>query len=260
MLKCNVIDLGMIDYQEFLALQESLWQLRSNNAIDDTLLLLEHPPVLTLGRQGNPEHILISWNELAKMGVKIYEVNRGGDITYHGPGQIVGYPIMDLNGHGRDIKAFIRKLEDCCILLLEREYAISARSDENSYTGVWVGDQNIAAIGIAIKHWITMHGFAFNVNTRLEHYRWIVPCGIADKGVTSLERLTGKTQNITTLKRQLTDCFAAVFGAEMTKMTRTELESCMKGSFFSWRSRTKNSPLSILTKHSNRFNMSRPLA
>jgi lipoyl(octanoyl) transferase len=109
--------------------------------------------------------------------------------------------------------------------LLKQEYAISARNDEKTYTGVWVGDQKITAIGIALKQWITMHGFAFNVNTQLEHFRWIVPCGIADKGVTSLERLTGKTQDIPTLKRQLTDCFAAIFGLEIVKMSRAELES-----------------------------------
>jgi lipoyl(octanoyl) transferase len=227
-MKCNLIDLGLIDYPEALALQESLWQLRSKGRIDDTLLLLEHPPVLTMGRRGNPAHILLSRPDLDRIGVKIYEVNRGGDVTYHGPGQIVGYPIMDLNGHGRDIKAFVRKLEDVFILLLEREYAISARSDSKTYTGVWVGDQKITAIGIALQQWITMHGFAFNVNTRLEHFRWIVPCGISDKGVTSLERLTGKTQDILTLKRQLTAYFAAVFGLEMVGITRTELESRLR--------------------------------
>jgi lipoyl(octanoyl) transferase len=227
-MKCNVIDLGMIDYSEALALQESLWQLRSRGGIDDTLLLLEHPPVLTMGRRGRPEHILLSRPDLARMGVNIYEVNRGGDVTYHGPGQIVGYPIMDLKDQGRHIKAFVRKLEDVFILLLEREYAITARSDEKTYTGVWVGDQKITAFGIALKQWVSMHGFAFNVNTRLEHFRWIVPCGIADKGVTSLERLTGKRQDLPTVKRQLVEYFAAIFGMDMVWMTRTELESRLR--------------------------------
>jgi lipoate-protein ligase B len=120
--------------------------------IDDTLLFLEHPPVLTMGWRSNSVHILLSRPDLDRMGVKIYEVNRGGDVTYHGPGQIVGYSIIDLNGHGRDIRVFVRKLEEVFIFLLKQEYAIFARSDEKTYTGVWVGDQKITAIGIALKN------------------------------------------------------------------------------------------------------------
>jgi lipoyl(octanoyl) transferase len=228
-MRCNVVNLGLVDYADALALQESIWKMRSRNEIDDTLLLLEHPPVITVGRRGNPAHILFSRSRLEAMGVRIHEVNRGGDVTYHGPGQIVGYPILDLNGYGKDIKAFVGWLEDVFIRLLEGEYAIQARRDEKTYTGVWVGDQKITAIGIAVKQWVTMHGFAFNVNTCLEHFRWIVPCGIADKGVTSLEQLTGKTQDLPTLYRKLTDYFAAVFGWETMKLTRAELESRIQG-------------------------------
>mgnify|MGYP000895680336 FL=1 len=213
-MKLNVVKLGKMDYGEALKIQERLLKRRQNSEIDDTLLLVEHPPVLTVGIRGSDSNILISRETLEQNGVKIYEVNRGGDVTYHGPGQIVGYPILDLNGHGRDIRDFLFKLENVFIELLRDEYGIEAYRQEKKYTGVWVGDEKITAIGIAVKRWVTMHGFAFNVNTNLEHFKWIIPCGITDKGVTSLQKLLGHPLDFEEVNNKVAEYFCKVFGME----------------------------------------------
>ena len=213
-MKINIVKLGLTEYAHALAIQERLLQLRQNNETGDTLLLVEHPPVLTMGRRAKAENVIVSEQALSAIGVKVFEVSRGGDVTYHGPGQIVGYPIMDLNDHGRDIKVFVRKMEDVFIRLLDKEYGITAHREENKYTGVWVGEEKITAIGIAVKHWVTMHGFAFNVNTNLEHFRWINPCGITDRGVTSLKKLTGNAQDMDKLYDMVADYFCDVFNLE----------------------------------------------
>lgn len=210
----NISVLGKIDYAEALAIQQKLHELRLQNQIEDTFLLLEHPPVLTLGTRGVYSNILLPEKELEAGGVKIYEVNRGGDVTYHGPGQIVGYPVMDLKEHGRDIKQFVWNLEEVFIRLLKENFEISAYRDQNKYTGVWVDNNKITAIGIAVKRWVTMHGFAFNVNTNLEHFKWINPCGILDKGVTSLEKLTGSEHDISHMNELLIKYFTEIFGLE----------------------------------------------
>lgn len=209
--KVNVIRLGTIDYDKALSIQERLSAMRQQNEIDDCLLILEHYPVLTMGVRAEESNILLPQKQLEEEGVKIYEISRGGDVTYHGPGQIVGYPILDLNNHGKDIKAFVWNLEEVFIRLLKNKYDISAHREEKKYTGVWVGDNKITAIGIAVKKWVTMHGFAFNVNTNLDHFKWINPCGITDKGVTSLQKLLGHTLDIELLKDQVTDYFCDVF-------------------------------------------------
>ncbi|SHJ16928.1 lipoyl(octanoyl) transferase [Geosporobacter subterraneus DSM 17957] len=188
----NIISLGTMDYQRSLKIQEKLLLMRQQDRINDTLILVEHPPVLTLGRRGDYTNIVASKELLKKQGVCIYEVNRGGDVTYHGPGQIVGYLIFDLNNYDQDIKNFVAKIEYGIINLLKNEYNIAAYVKDKKYTGVWVDEKKIAAIGIAVKRWVTMHGFAFNVNTVLEHYRWINPCGITDKGVNSLQSILGE--------------------------------------------------------------------
>lgn len=207
----SVVSLGMINYHKALQLQQKLVQMRQAQQIGDVLILLEHPPVLTLGKRGNDSNIIVSKAFLKLHQVEIIAVDRGGDVTYHGPGQIVGYPIMDLNRHGKDIKYFIWRLEEVFIRLLREEYGIPAFRDEKRYTGVWVGNQKITAIGVAVHHWITSHGFAFNVNANLEHFKWINPCGILDKGVTSLQQLLGIPQDLAHLKQLIIQYFCEVF-------------------------------------------------
>jgi lipoyl(octanoyl) transferase len=213
-MKLNVCNLGRIGYGEALALQEKLVGLRQRGLISDTLLLLEHPPVLTLGVRGDETNILLPQEELRRMGVEVYRVGRGGDVTYHGPGQVVGYPIVDLTEQGRDIKRFVWNVEEVFIRLLSKRFGITADREEKKYTGVWVGNDKITAIGIAVKRWVTMHGFAFNVNTDLEHFKWINPCGLLDRGVTSLQKLLGHELDFDEMYDAVAEYFASVFGAE----------------------------------------------
>jgi lipoyl(octanoyl) transferase len=210
-MKLNILQPGRLDYKEALDLQEKLMYQRQQNEIPDTLILLEHTPVLTLGRRGEYENILLSKETLEAQGVKIYEVSRGGDVTYHGPGQIVGYPIMDLSQMGKDVKEYVYKIEEVFIRLLLNEFGIKADRDEKKYTGVWVGNEKITAIGIAVKRWVTMHGFAFNVNTDLSHFHWINPCGITDKGVTSVQKLLGREMDFAKMNELVIKYFVEVF-------------------------------------------------
>ena len=222
-MKLNVVSLGRIDYKEALEIQEKILLLRQQRKINNTLLLLEHPPVITLGRRGMYSNIIAAGEKLEAKRINIYEVARGGDVTYHGPGQIVGYPIVNLKDLNRGVKDYVWGIEECFICLLKNEFAISAHRDEKRYTGVWVGDKKITAIGIAVKHWVTMHGFAFNVNTELEHFKWINPCGITDKGVTSLEKLKGYSQDIGKLNGMVADYFCEVFGFQPELINRRDL-------------------------------------
>lgn len=224
-MKIHVTSLGKMDYMETLQLQEKLMELRIAGRVEDHFLLVEHPPVLTLGRRGQYENIIVPEELLKQQGVSTYEVNRGGDVTYHGPGQIVGYPIMDLANYGKDIKDFVWRIEEIFIRLLDEEYGIHADRDEKKYTGVWVGNEKITAIGIAVKHWVTMHGFAFNVNTNLEHFSWINPCGITDKGVTSLQKLLGHPLDYERLNQLVLEHFCRVFHAEPVYVDRETLVS-----------------------------------
>jgi len=213
-MKLNVVNLGKMDYQKALNIQEQLLSLRQEGKIDDTLLLVEHPAVITIGRRGSYSNIVVPESFLKENGIEVYEVSRGGDVTYHGPGQIVGYPVMDLNNYGKDIKAFVWNIEEVFVKLLKEQFNITAYREEKKYTGVWVDNCKITAIGIAVKKWVTMHGFAFNVNTNLDHFKWIVPCGITDKGVTSLEKLTGYTQDFEKLNLLVSEYFNLVFGTQ----------------------------------------------
>lgn len=226
-MKIKAALLGRVDYAQALDIQQKLVLLRQSNEVEDTLLLLEHPPVITLGRRGAYSNILLPQNELEAAGVGVFEVNRGGDVTYHGPGQIVGYPVMDLRNYGRDIKNFVWRIEEIFIRLLRDEFNLEAHRDKNKYTGVWIENEKITAIGIAVKHWVSMHGFAFNVNTQLEHFKWIVPCGLADRGVTSLERQLGCSQDITRLNELVLRYFCEVFNVEFTYVDIVrEVRSC----------------------------------
>jgi lipoyl(octanoyl) transferase len=191
----RVIDvrrLGVVPYPEALAMQRALVEERRAGRVEDLLLLLEHPNVLTLGVRGDRgrSHILAGPEVLDALEVQVHETGRGGDITYHGPGQIVGYPILDLRPDRLDVHRYVRDLEEV-LIRTAAEYGIDATRVQGM-TGVWVEREKLAAIGVRIARWITSHGFAFNVNTDLRHFNLIVPCGIPDRGVTSLERLLGR--------------------------------------------------------------------
>ena len=180
----NILDLGLSDFNETWDLQKKLQTRRILNEIEDHLLLVEHPPVYTFGKNAPKEHLL----NLVK-DVSVVQTDRGGNITFHGPGQLVGYPILDLNHYKRSITWYMRKLEQLIIDTLG-DYGIMA-SRKKSLTGVWVEDKKIAALGVRISKWVTMHGFSINVNPNLEYYKSIIPCGIEDYGITSMENIMG---------------------------------------------------------------------
>src|SRR5271157_288740 len=208
-----VEQLGLFDYAEGLRLQREKVAARKAGAIPDTLLLLEHPHVYTFGRNAKREHLLISNQHAAALGAQVFETDRGGDITYHGPGQLVGYPILDLTQHRRDIAWYMRSLEEVFIEVA-REYGIEAGRVPGA-TGVWVGNDKLVAMGVHVSRWVTSHGFAFNVNTDLNYFGWIIPCGLRDKGVTSLEKLLGRRVEIDALTERVIRHFAGVFGLEV---------------------------------------------
>jgi lipoyl(octanoyl) transferase len=203
--------MGRVPYAEALTLQRSLVEARRAGSIGDTLLLVEHPHVLTLGVRGDGGrgHILAGPDVLAAHGIDIHETGRGGDITYHGPGQLVGYPIIDLNPGRRDVHRYVRDLETV-LIRTAADYGIQAGRIEG-LTGVWVGDDKLAAIGVRIARWVTSHGFALNVSTNLDHFKLIVPCGIADRGVTSLERLLGRVLEMAEVENRIIEHFCNVF-------------------------------------------------
>jgi lipoyl(octanoyl) transferase len=207
--------LGVVPYAEALALQRQLVEERRADAIPDTLLFVEHPPVLTLGVRGDGgrSHILATPEALAAQGLEVFETGRGGDITYHGPGQIVGYPIINLKPDRCDVHRYVRDLEEV-LIRVAADYAISAKRIQG-LTGVWVDDEKLAAIGVRISRWITSHGFALNHTTNLSHFDVIVPCGIADRGVTSLARL-GCTASRSSVETRLAHHFCAVFDRAIT--------------------------------------------
>jgi len=207
--------LGLVPYADALALQRALVEERKADRVPDLLLLLEHPPVITLGVKGDGgrEHIVATVEHLAELGVDVYEAGRGGDVTYHGPGQIVGYPIIDLKPDRCDVHRYVRDLEEVMIRVCA-DYGISAGRIAG-LTGTWVGAEKIGAIGVKISRWVTSHGFAFNASTNLEHFRLIVPCGIGDRGVTSLETLVGRPVDLEDTQTRLAGHFAAVLGRQL---------------------------------------------
>lgn len=202
-------DLGLIDYKEAWDLQYNLHQLRVENQISDLLLLLEHPHTYTLGKTAHIENLISSEEFLNKNKISVYNIDRGGDITYHGPGQLVGYPIINLSEWYQDSHKYLRTLEQVLIKVCS-DYGLKAERNEK-YTGVWIEDRKIAAIGIKISRWVTMHGFAFNVNTDLSLFNGIIPCGISDKSVTSLEKELKITLPINDVKEKVLKYFADEF-------------------------------------------------
>jgi lipoyl(octanoyl) transferase len=203
--------LGVTPYAEALALQRQLVEDRRNGEVGDVLLLVEHPHVLTLGVRGDGgrSHILASDETLASRGVEVYETGRGGDITYHGPGQLVGYPIIDLKPDRCDVHRYVRDLEEV-LIRVAADYGLTGERVKG-LTGVWVGGEKVAAIGVRIARWITSHGFALNVTTDLDYFSLIVPCGIADRGVTSLSRLLARPVDRAEVEDRLIQRFTEVF-------------------------------------------------
>ncbi|HDR04822.1 MAG TPA: lipoyl(octanoyl) transferase LipB [Candidatus Marinimicrobia bacterium] len=196
--KFRVLQLGLIPYRDAWELQKKLHIERVNGEIPDTLLLLQHPPVYTIGRHGNMRNITAGEDFLAQNGIEVVQVDRGGDVTYHGPGQIVGYPIFHLQARSMGVKAFVEYLQSILQKAL-REFGIESASDPH-YPGLWVQNNKIAAIGIRVHYNVSMHGFALNVNPDLNHYLGIVACGIQQRGVTSMARLLMREISICDVK------------------------------------------------------------
>lgn len=203
--------LGLVPYRDALALQRALAEDRRADRVGDLLLLLEHPHVLTVGVRGDGGrgHILVTDEALAARGIEVFETGRGGDVTYHGPGQLVGYPIIDLKPDRQDVHRYVRDLEEV-LIRTAGDYGIEAERVPG-LTGVWVGREKLAAIGVRIARWITSHGFALNVFTNLDQFNLIVPCGIVDRGVTSLERLLGRGVDMREVQDRLAARFCEVF-------------------------------------------------
>jgi lipoyl(octanoyl) transferase len=223
-----VLHLGLIDYGTALSLQETLVELRKQQRIPDVLLLLEHPPVITLGRNAKPSNIVASREFLAAKGVEIFEINRGGDVTFHGPGQLVAYPIFELRGFTPKLGAvdYVRKLEEV-LMRTCAQYRIETQRIRGM-TGVWtvagaagsevantLAERKIAAIGVHISRSVTSHGFALNVSTDLEYFKLIVPCGLSGKPVTSVERETGSRVEMEEVLPVVTRNFGSVFGSQI---------------------------------------------
>ena len=201
----DVLDLGLSPFKEVWDLQKELVKKRQNGQIKDTLILAEHEPVYTLGKNANENHIL----QNSPRDVKTYQIERGGDVTFHGPGQLVGYPIMDLHNYNKSISCYMRSLEQLIIDTLAEFRVTAERKD--GLTGVWVGDEKIAALGVRVTRWITMHGFALNVSPDLTYYSGIIPCGIFEYGVTSMaKQLTDKVA-VDSVKQVLIEKFMNQF-------------------------------------------------
>jgi len=206
--KIDILDLGVCPYKNVWTMQKELQQKRINGTIEDTLILVEHEPVYTLGKNANKNHLLQNRDK----SVKVYNIERGGDITYHGPGQLVGYPILDLSNYQKSVSWYMRKLEQVIIDLM-KHYGINAKRNKG-LTGVWVGDEKIAALGVRISRWVTMHGFSLNVNTDLRFYDGIIPCGILEYSVTSMEEILSRSINVSTVKPNLIKIFNTQFSKE----------------------------------------------
>lgn len=205
--------LGRQDYAEIHALQERLVVLRQQDQIGDTVLLLEHNPVITLGRAAKRENILWGLDQLREAGVTIHETGRGGDVTYHGPGQLVVYPILSLSPDRQDVRRYVMNLEETMIRLAA-EHGLSAERSPG-FNGTWIGRRKLGAVGVRISRWVTMHGFALNISTDLSAFQWIVPCGITDRSVTSLQQELGTAPEWITTETRAAELLAEILGSEI---------------------------------------------
>jgi lipoate-protein ligase B len=208
-----LINLGRVDYDDGLALQAEFERKRKEGEVPDLFILLEHEPVYTMGRSTDPDNLLLDRDDLEKRGIKVREIRRGGDITFHGPGQLVGYPIIDLQDHKKDAHWYLRSLEKVLINACDH-YGVKCYTIEGM-TGVWCDGGKIAAIGVGISKWVTTHGFAMNVNTDLGFFGGIIPCGINNKPVTSLQAQLGKKLDMPEVRAVTANAFSAVFDIQL---------------------------------------------
>jgi lipoyl(octanoyl) transferase len=222
---CSVIDLGLMGYAEAWELQKRIVAARKAGSIEDVLLFCEHPHVITLGRSGNRSNLLAGDSILRQKGIEYFETSRGGDITYHGPGQVVGYPILNLGAIKRDVVWYVRSLEEVMIRATA-DFGIAAQREAGK-TGIWVGEgaaaEKLGAIGVHISRWVTSHGFAYNVATDLRYFDLIVPCGIAERKTTSFEKLLGRCVSLNEVKPRLATHFGEIFSLVMGAADRSEL-------------------------------------
>lgn len=222
-----VVDLGLLAFNEALELQRAVSLARISGAVpDDVLLLVEHPPVVTLGRSTKGDNLQISEALLSVRGVERFEIERGGDATFHGPGQLVGYPIIDLKQHTQDLHWYLRQMEEALIVALATIGLPAGRVAK--YTGVWIDDRKIASIGVHARDWVTRHGFALNVTTDLSYFDLFIPCGIADVVMTSIEKELGNASpSFGHMQQQTATAFAHVFQLEPVATSRAELEAML---------------------------------
>ena len=212
--RCNYKWLGQVEFGKARNIEEQLVYEVAAKEKNHSILFLEHPPTYTLGRSGNPSHLLITEDRLKEMGAVLYRTDRGGDITFHGPGQLVGYPVLDLKQLGLGIRTYVRGIEE---VLIKAISAFGVKAERISgFPGVWIGDGKIAAVGVRLnRNKITSHGFALNVNNDLSYFSGIIPCGIKNKGVTSLAEITKKTNRLSDVLMQVVSAFGEVFGINM---------------------------------------------
>jgi lipoyl(octanoyl) transferase len=226
---CWVVDLGLLPYGPACELQREVTRARKDGLIPDVLLVCEHPHVITLGRNGQRENLRASKFLLEQMNVEFHPTDRGGDITYHGPGQIIGYPILDLAEHRRDVRWYVGQLEEV-MMRATADFGVASKRVE-CHHGVWVdtpaGEEKLAALGVHLSRWVTSHGFAYNVSTDLRFFDLIVPCGIPDKRSTSLEKILGRAVRPDEVQPGLIARFGEVFGRDMISVTRADLEEAL---------------------------------
>ncbi|MBC7261760.1 MAG: lipoyl(octanoyl) transferase LipB [Chloroflexi bacterium] len=223
-----VLNLGVEPYERAWELQHRLVEARQKGQLDDILILLEHEPVITLGRTGDESHILASAEELREAGIAVHRVERGGDVTYHGPGQLVGYPILSLEAHHLGVSDFMHALEEVLIRTLH-DFGLSAYRREG-IIGVWVGESKIAALGARVERGVTYHGFALNVAPNLAHFALIIPCGLVNTSVTSMEHELGRPVPMPLVRHRVVENFGQVFGVPMDEITFAQLPFALKES------------------------------
>lgn len=223
------LELGTEEYGKILSLQQELNRARRNGIIPDIVIFLEHHPCFTIGRRGGFNHILVSKAFLEEQGINVYETDRGGDITYHGPGQLVCYPIVDLTGFERDVHLYARRMEETLIRTLKTFGILAGRKKE--YPGVWVESAKIAAEGIAVQHWVTMHGVALNISPDLNHFSYIIPCGISVStlGVTSMEKILGLTVDFAQVRKEMRHQLSVVMDLELEDVTLKNVKDMLEG-------------------------------
>lgn len=219
--KLNILDLGKKDYKEVWDLQKVIHQKRIEGEISDTLIIVEHNPVITMGKSGKDDNLLMPFKKLEEKGINFYRIERGGDVTYHGPGQIVGYPIFNIRDGLIGIKSFIKRIEDIIIATL-KDFNIKGEKKEKMI-GVWTESGKICSIGIAVKRWVSFHGFAFNVNTDLNHFDYIVPCGLKNVTMTSMQKISNKSVSMDDVKKSIIDNFGKLFNRETKAICLEEI-------------------------------------